>query len=406
MKRFLKWLGIAIATIATVIGIAAAYVALAPYPTYDIPQVNLTVQSTEARVAHGRRLAMSLCVACHADPETKLLTGKQIVDLPQEFGTAYSRNITQHKTAGIGSWTDAELYILLRTGIHPKTGSFVPPWMPRFNLMADEDVFSIIAWLRSPDPMLTADPKPNTEGQPSFLAKFLARVAFKPMSLPSAPIVRPDSAFPVQLGKYLANGAYGCFACHSANFATMNNEHPERSEGFYGGGNPMPDANLKIVPTANITPDKATGIGSWTEEEFVRCMVTGIRPNGRAIRYPMAPHPHVTESEHKAIYAYLMSIPAITNAVTAAQEYPEITSKEAGKRLYHAFGCVRCHGISGLGVANLRRADAKYPSDSVLADVIRHPRAYNAESYMPVYASVMSEADARAVAAYVRTLCK
>src|SRR5690606_15717957 len=121
----------------------------------------------------------------------------------------------------------------------------------------------------------------------------------------------------VTYGKYLANGALQCFECHSADFSTNNALHPEKSKGFYGGGNPMPDLDGKIVHTANITMDEKTGIGTWTEDDFVKAVRFGSRPDGTPIMYPMEKYSLLTDDEVKAIFAYLKTVPTIENDVKA-----------------------------------------------------------------------------------------
>jgi mono/diheme cytochrome c family protein len=91
--------------------------------------------------------------------------------------------------------------------------------------------------------------------------------------------------------------------------------NPEQSGGFFGGGNPLLDFDGNTIPSKNLTPDKETGIGKWTEEQFVETLKTGRRPNGKMIRYPMIPYAILTDKEMKAIYAYLKTIPPIKNEV-------------------------------------------------------------------------------------------
>lgn len=73
---------------------------------------------------------------------------------------------------------------------------------------------------------------------------------------------------------------------------------------------------------ANLTPDKATGLGNWTEESFIRALRTGKhlgQADGREILPPM-PWPTIarmTDSDLKAMWAYLQSLPAIENQVPA-----------------------------------------------------------------------------------------
>jgi hypothetical protein len=75
------------------------------------------------------------------------------------------------------------------------------------------------------------------------------------------------------------------------------------------------------VYTANLTPDKDTGLGAWTEEMFIRAVRTGrhMGGNGRPILPPM-PWPNVaqlSDADIKAMFAFLQSIPAIRNDVPA-----------------------------------------------------------------------------------------
>jgi hypothetical protein len=70
--------------------------------------------------------------------------------------------------------------------------------------------------------------------------------------------------------------------------------------------------------TANLTPDKETGLGSWTEEQFIMALRTGRHEGkGRPILPPM-PYPYVrslTDEDLKAVFAYLQSLPPVRNRV-------------------------------------------------------------------------------------------
>jgi hypothetical protein len=65
----------------------------------------------------------------------------------------------------------------------------------------------------------------------------------------------------------------------------------------------------------NITMDDETGIGRWTEDQFVKAVKTGIVPSGPALRPPMKPFVYLSDGEVRAIYAYLKTIPKIKNKV-------------------------------------------------------------------------------------------
>ncbi len=71
---------------------------------------------------------------------------------------------------------------------------------------------------------------------------------------------------------------------------------------------------------ANLTPDKETGLGEWTEEAFIQALRTGKhqgQPNGRQILPPMpwVMFREATDADLKAIWAYLRSVPPVKNAV-------------------------------------------------------------------------------------------
>ncbi len=321
MKRVLKILGILIGLLALGIGGFAAYIAWKGIPTYDVnipPEVaSMQVPRDSAYVERGAKIATLLCNECHRGADGKM-TGKVLPDIPEEFGTLASYNITQDKVHGIGAWTDGELYYFLRTGLR-KDGTYAPPYMPKFPLMADEDIYSIIAWLHSDEPSLAADTRENPPNKPNFLVKFLANMVFKPLPLPEKTITIPDTTDQVAFGRYVADALCACFGCHSADFKTMNELVPEKSEGFYGGGNPMINMERVLVPSANITMDKETGIGNWTQQQFYDAVKFGKNPRGGPLYYPMFPHTTLSDTEVHAIWAYLQTVPPLHNAVARYQ---------------------------------------------------------------------------------------
>ncbi len=315
MKRILKITAWILSILILIVGALVVWVAFAPAPTYDPPTIpELKVEITPERVAQGAKLASMLCVQCHAGSDGKL-SGQQMLDVPLSFGKIHSFNITQHPEKGIGAWTDGEIYAFLRSGLR-KDGTFAA-MMPKFPNMAEEDIYSIIAWLRSDDPRLAPSEKNNAKNELTFLSKALLKFAFKPLPMPEKAIPLPDTTDRVAWGHYLSDGIYGCYACHSADFSTVNDLEPEKSAGFYAGGNPMLDFDGNLIPSANITPDKETGIGNWTEAQFLTAMKTGQTPNG-PVRYPMLPYAILDTAEIKAVYAYLKTVPPLKNAVARA----------------------------------------------------------------------------------------
>jgi hypothetical protein len=181
--------------------------------------------------------------------------------------------------------------------------------------MSDYDLHSVIAWLRSDDARLNATVVATIKSETNFLAKFLCHVAFIPLPFPEKEIIAPVTADHVAYGKYVVQGKIECFACHSATFKTMNILEPEKSEGYMAGGNPIPDADGKIVFRANLTPDSETGVGKWTEDEFVKALKYGMRHNGTTNRYPMVTYSRITDYEARCVFAYLKTLPPVKNPI-------------------------------------------------------------------------------------------
>jgi mono/diheme cytochrome c family protein len=258
--------------------------------------------------------------------------------------------------------------------------------------MSDEDLASIIAFLRSDDPMVEPSDR-DAPGitRPSFLTKLLSHVAFKKLPYPDHPIVAPPVTDRVAHGRYLVS-ALECYGCHSADFKTMDVAEPEKSVGYMGGGNPVLDLHRQPVPSANLTADPETGIGRWSEHDFVTALRTGFRPDHSLIRYPMQPLPELSEEEGLAIYAYLRTVPRIRHAV--ARTPPPAPPGQAirdGKRLYEQYGCVSCHGDDGVGIGDLRQAGQHYPTREALRLWIDEAPALRPGTRMPGWKGVIRE---------------
>ncbi len=113
------------------------------------------------------------------------------------------------------------------------------------------------------------------------------------------------SSDPVARGRYLA-AAGDCIGCHQA-----------RGGEPFAGGVAVPTIFGRIF-TSNITPDRETGIGAWSADDFWRALHDG-RGKGGEYLYPAFPYPNytrITRPDADAIYAYLMSLPPVRRANT------------------------------------------------------------------------------------------
>jgi cytochrome c2 len=313
MKKLWRLLFVLVGALVCIVLLAIAFVYFGGIPSYDPPKVGFEVKPDSAKVEEGARLATMLCGACHMAADGSY-AGRLMAEAPKDFGTVYSANITAHPEWGIGKWTNSEIAAFLRTGIKP-SGQFAPLYMPRFVHMSDQDMESIIAFLRSNKKEVEAVALEQKKPEPSFWVKFLCRVAWKPMEYPKVSIQAPDTNNLEVFGEYLVNARYDCYPCHSADFSKMDMLTPTNSLGYLGGGNKLFQMDGKEIFSANITPHPDHGIGRWSADEFKAALRFGKNPKGGLLRYPMLPYSLMSDKEAEAIFAYLRTVPVINNKV-------------------------------------------------------------------------------------------
>lgn len=132
----------------------------------------------------------------------------------------------------------------------------------------------------------------------------------------------------VARGDYLVNHLGDCIGCH-----TPRDTNNQIDKSLFLSGVPAKYAGVKEGPSGiagfpgprgarfyarNLTPDDETGIGKWTEEQFINTFKTGIRPDG--VKYALSPmewgiYRNMNEADIRAIYRYLRTIKAISNKV-------------------------------------------------------------------------------------------
>lgn len=127
----------------------------------------------------------------------------------------------------------------------------------------------------------------------------------------AAPVAQAQT--PVERGKYLVTIA-GCTDCHTPGYFLGK---PDKAR-FLGGsevGFELPGLGVFYGP--NLTPDKETGLGSWTSAQILAALQTGARPDGRLLAPIMPWHAYasLSQSDASAIVAYLRSLPPVKNKV-------------------------------------------------------------------------------------------
>ena len=117
----------------------------------------------------------------------------------------------------------------------------------------------------------------------------------------------------VTRGKYLVT-VMGCGDCHTAGSFLGK---PDMAHMLAGGDVAFEVPGLGTFVPRNLTPDKDTGLGNWTDPEIVTAVMTGKRPDGRILApvMPWMDFAALTKDDAFAIAAYLRSLPPVKNAI-------------------------------------------------------------------------------------------
>jgi mono/diheme cytochrome c family protein len=129
---------------------------------------------------------------------------------------------------------------------------------------------------------------------------------------------------PIERGRYLVDAVMVCDGCH-----TPRGPAGLDMERRFSGGSIVWDTPAYTVRGSNITPDRDTGIGTWSEDDIKRLLTTGVRPNGVPVapQMPYAFYRILTPGDLDAIAIYLKTIKPTANQVPPpvykATSYPE-----------------------------------------------------------------------------------
>ena len=277
------------------------------------PLTNRTFERTPERLARGRYLVENFgCFDCHGEhdwtkhdaPLIEGTRGAGYADFPLAGlpGRVVPPNITPDPETGAGNWTDDMLARAIREGIG-HDGRALFPFMPYpdFRHMSDEDLASVIVYLRSIPPIRKALPKTEI----IFPVKYLMRSVPQPIT---EPVPQPDVSTPVKRGEYLVTIA-GCTDCHTP----QAKGQPIRGLEFAGGF--ILEGPWGRVASANITPDPS-GISYYDEALFLEMIRTGY-VKARKINQimPWDDYRNLTDEDLKAIFAYIRTLKPVKHRV-------------------------------------------------------------------------------------------
>ncbi len=288
-------------TVATVIALTLSGVR--PQPDMKVARL----QAVEVLVDAGRYLAdIAGCRNCHSDLQDpdSAFAGGRVFDT--RFGSYYSPNITPDEKTGIGLWKKEEFMVVMQYGVSPK-GAHYYPVFPYTSLssMRNEDLLAIYQFLKGQPPV---EKKNRKNGRALFIwrnaVQLWKRLAFE------RKIIQPDPLRSAawNRGRYLADAVMHCGECHTPrNFMGI----VDNKRYFSGDSSHM----VMKARIPDITQNKVSGIGYWSEQHLLRYFKTGTKPDGSVSRHELsgvAYHTmnYLTDSDARALVTYLKSVPA------------------------------------------------------------------------------------------------
>jgi mono/diheme cytochrome c family protein len=361
-------------------------------------------------VERGAYLARAAdCMACHTKPGGKDFAGGLAFKLP--FGTLYSTNITPDKETGIGNYSDADFLNAMQRGIR-RDGARLYPAMPyvSYTYMTDDDALAIKAYLFSLPPVHAPAPA-NTLAFP-----FDQRWAMMFWSALFNPDTRfaPDASKSPEWnrGAYLAEAMAHCGECHTPRNLAFALDNRKKFAGAVAAG----------WHAFNITSDKATGVGGWSDADLASYLANGHAnghgtasgPMGEAVDRSFS---QMTPDDIKSMVAYLRTVPPIASPDLPASPAPPAPASHKdgggkdnarGKIVFEG-GCVSCHGWTGESpvspMATLTGAGAVNDRSAInVAQIVLSGTKRltpDAALSMPAFGDAYSDDEIAAVANYV-----
>lgn len=292
MRKVLKWIGIVLVGLVGLIVLAVVILNIVASTrlnrTYDVEAEAITIPDDDASLARGEYLATNFCAECHGQD----LSGAVMID-EAGIATVYAPNITP-SGAGVGDFDDADYVRAMRHGIDSDGKGLMI--MPAEILVywSEEDLGATIAYIKN----ITPDDNPTPERKISIVGRamlaagvfgdlFAADYIDHQMPFPE----RPEIGANAEYGAYFTRAA-ACTLCHGDDMR---------------GGPPPPN-----FPELGQVPSAVTA-ASWSTEEFLTLLTTGVKPSGAQLApegMPWELYANFDEEELEGVHLYLQTLAA------------------------------------------------------------------------------------------------
>lgn len=297
------------------------------------PLTNQAFTATPARLERGQYLVEHVmgCFYCHSEhdwnaPGAPPIAAKKGAGVEWEGapGKLYAPNITSDRETGIGAWTDDMIARAIREGVD-KNGRALFPIMPyeNYKIIPDEDIASIVVYLRTVPAVRNAVPAPVID----FPVNRLINNAPQPIT---TAVGTPDLSNQIDRGQFMTTLA-SCTDCHTPM------ERGQRLKGLEFAGGFAFHRPTGFAVSANITPDPS-GISYYDEKLFLSALRHG-EVGARKLNptMPFSLYGGMTDDDLKSILAYLRTLTPVAHRVDNTEPPTP---------------CKICHVSHGLGDRN------------------------------------------------------
>ena len=384
-------------------------VALADYRAANPTGVPADLANADI-VKRGEYLARAAdCRACHTVSRDRPYAGGLPLLLP--FGTLYSTNITPDKETGIGKYSDQDFLNAVQRGIRPDGTRLYPAMpFPSYTGMTDADVLAIKAYLFNL-PAVHAENQPSTFGFP-YNQRWLMGIWSTFFNEDERFRPNPSQSAEWNRGAYIAEALAHCGECHTPRNLALALDNRNKFAGALTAG----------WYAFNISSDKGSGIGAWSDDELrdylsaghASARGTAAGPMGEAVDQSLK---DIAPSDIRSLVAYLRSVPAVASPDLPAKLAPpapispkegNATAEVVGKRVFEG-ACVHCHEWSGISpvspfatIAGTRGVNDR-TATNVVQIVISGTTRHTPEGVisMPAFGNAYSDTEIAAVANYV-----
>jgi mono/diheme cytochrome c family protein len=260
-------------------GLSLLYARAAPLP-------GLQVALTPERIARGHEVVESFCSGCHVPPNGGALTGGRDIakDIPLPIGSLVAPNLTP--AGPVAQWSDGQLFRAIRNGVDADGRWLMIMSYTNAGKLSDEDIRSVIAYIRSLDPAGAPTQVPADQLNPLGAAMLGAGLLPRGNPVVEGTVLSPVKSATIAWGQYLLS-YQDCNACHGAD--------------LHGG------VQGQLAP---IGPDLML-VSAWSLQDFITTMRTGIDPDKHQISdmMPWRTIAKMDDQDLEALFQALIHLP-------------------------------------------------------------------------------------------------